>query len=65
MTLEFDQLFFPGHPDGWPQLSLEAVHQVSPNADLVADYRKWYEVREQEWKDNRKTAKDRRPGRDL
>ena len=58
MTLEFDQLFFPGHPDGWPQLSLEAIHQVSPDADLVADYQKWYEMREQEFKDSRKAAKE-------
>lgn len=46
-TTEFDQLFFPGHPDKWPALSVEAIHQGSPEVDLVDDYRTHYERRAQ------------------
>lgn len=44
-TTEFDQLFFPEHPDDWPALSIEAIHQGSPQVDLVADYQREYERR--------------------
>lgn len=44
-TMEFDQLFFPDHPDTWPELSIEAVHANSPQVDLIADYAKYYEQR--------------------
>lgn len=44
-TTEFDQLFFPGHPDGWPALSIEAINLGSPQVDLIADYQKEYERR--------------------
>ncbi|MDF1836705.1 MAG: hypothetical protein P1V35_02450 [Planctomycetota bacterium] len=56
MTMEFDQLFFPGHPDGWPDLSLEAVHQASPQFDLVEDYTKYYTMREVAWQKSRDEA---------
>ncbi|HPF14139.1 MAG: hypothetical protein H6830_05785 [Planctomycetes bacterium] len=58
MTLEFDQLFFPGHPDTWPDLSLEAIHQASPQFDLVADYKKYYEMRSEEWLKQRAAARE-------
>jgi hypothetical protein len=44
-TMEFDQLFFPDHPDTWPELAIEAIHANSPNVDLIADYGKYYEQR--------------------
>ncbi len=44
-TTEFDQLFFPGHPDTWPALSIEAINLGSPQVDLIADYQKEYERR--------------------
>ncbi|MEM8712180.1 MAG: hypothetical protein AAGG01_14615, partial [Planctomycetota bacterium] len=44
-TMEFDQLFFPDHPDTWPELSIEAIHANSPQVDLIADYGKYYEQR--------------------
>ncbi|HIF39478.1 MAG TPA: hypothetical protein EYQ74_00085 [Planctomycetes bacterium] len=44
-TLEFETMFFPGHPDGWPEITLEAIHQGSPNFDLVADYAQHYQWR--------------------
>ena len=44
-TTEFDQLFFPGHPDGWPALSVEAINAGSPQVDLIADYQREYERR--------------------
>lgn len=44
-TTEFDQLFFPDHPDTWPDLAVEAIHQGSPQVDLVDDYRTHYERR--------------------
>ncbi len=56
MTMEFDQLFFPGHPDGWPDLSLEAVHGASPQFDLVEDYTKWYTMRVEAWEKSRAEA---------
>lgn len=56
MTLEFDQLFFPDHPDGWPELSIEAIHQASPQIDLVADYQKYYELRRDQWMERRSQA---------
>ncbi|MCP5022092.1 MAG: peptidyl-prolyl cis-trans isomerase [bacterium] len=56
MTMEFDQLFFPGHPDGWPDLSLEAVHGASPEFDLVEDYIKWYLLRLENWNEGRGEA---------
>ena len=44
-TTEFDQLFFPDHPETWPDLAIEAIHQGSPQVDLVDDYRTHYERR--------------------
>jgi len=44
-TTEFDQLFFPNHPDAWPALSIEAINLGSPQVDLIADYQKEYERR--------------------
>jgi hypothetical protein len=44
-TLEFETMFFPGHPDNWPEITLEAIHQGSPNFDLVADYAQHYQWR--------------------
>lgn len=44
-TLEFETMFFPGHPDGWPAITLEAIHAGSPNFDLVADYAQHYQWR--------------------
>jgi hypothetical protein len=56
MTMEFDQLFFPGHPDGWPDISLEAVHQASPQYDLVEDYTKYFNMRQEAWETKRDEA---------
>ncbi len=47
-TLEFDSLFFPGHPDGWPALTLEAIHASCPQFDLVEDYAEHYQWRLEE-----------------
>ncbi len=47
-TLEFETMFFPGHPDNWPEITLEAIHQGSPNFDLVADYAQHYQWRAEE-----------------
>lgn len=44
-TTEFDQLFFPQHPDSWPALSIEAINLGSPQVDLIADYQREYERR--------------------
>lgn len=44
-TTEFDQLFFPDHPDTWPALSIEAINAGSPQVDLIADYQREYERR--------------------
>jgi len=44
-TLEFETMFFPGHPDGWPEITREAIHQGSPNFDLIADYTQHYQWR--------------------
>ncbi len=44
-TMEFDQLFFPDHPDTWPELAVEAIHANSPQVDLIADYAKYYDQR--------------------
>lgn len=44
-TTEFDQLFFPDHPDVWPALSIEAINAGSPQVDLIADYQREYERR--------------------
>lgn len=46
-TMRFDELFFPGHPDDWPEISIEAIHAGSPNFDLVQDYATHYELRAQ------------------
>ena len=46
-TMRFDELFFPGHPDDWPELSIEAIHAGSPNFDLIQDYATHYELRAQ------------------
>ncbi|MCA9001683.1 MAG: hypothetical protein KDB61_07160, partial [Planctomycetes bacterium] len=56
MTMEFDQLFFPGHPDGWPDISLEAVHEASPQFDLIEDYTKYYNIRKENWEKERADA---------
>jgi hypothetical protein len=47
-TMRFDEMFFSGHPDTWPEISVEAIHAGSPNYDLVADYAKYYEIRKRE-----------------
>ncbi|MEL6428541.1 MAG: hypothetical protein AAFP22_12095 [Planctomycetota bacterium] len=47
-TTEFDQLFFPDHPETWPELAIEAINQGSPDVDLVDDYRIHYERRKAE-----------------
>lgn len=44
-TMEFDQLFFPDHPDSWPMLSIEAIQGGSPQVDLIADYAREYDRR--------------------
>lgn len=44
-TMEFDQLFFPDHPDSWPMLSVEAIQGGSPQVDLIADYAREYDRR--------------------
>jgi hypothetical protein len=44
-TLEFETMFFPGHPDDWPEITREAIHQGSPNFDLIADYAQHYQWR--------------------
>lgn len=44
-TLEFETMFFPGHPDDWPEITREAIHQNSPNFDLLADYALHYQWR--------------------
>ncbi|MEM6675825.1 MAG: peptidylprolyl isomerase [Planctomycetota bacterium] len=44
-TMEFDQLFFPDHPDTWPELASEAIYAGSPQVDLIADYASEYERR--------------------
>ncbi|MEM9803614.1 MAG: peptidylprolyl isomerase, partial [Planctomycetota bacterium] len=44
-TMEFDQLFFPDHPDTWPELSTESIYAGSPNVDLIEDYGREYERR--------------------
>ena len=44
-TMEFDELFFPGHPEVWPEITIEAIHQNSPNFDLVEDYAKNHVLR--------------------
>ncbi|MDB4736255.1 hypothetical protein OAF93_00645 [Planctomycetota bacterium] len=44
-TMEFDQLFFPDHPDSWPMLSVEAIQGGSPQVDLIADYAREFERR--------------------
>ena len=44
-TMEFDQLFFPDHPDTWPMLAVEAIQGGSPQVDLIADYAREYERR--------------------
>lgn len=44
-TMRFDELFFPGHPDNWPEISVEAIHAGSPNYDLVVDYATHWEYR--------------------
>lgn len=44
-TMEFDAMFFPGHPDDWPEITLEAVHAGAPEIDLIADYATHYERR--------------------
>lgn len=44
-TMAFDQMFFPGHPDDWPDLSREAVQAGAPDVDLLADYAEQYEYR--------------------
>lgn len=47
-TMRFDEMFFPGHPDDWPAISIEAIHAGSPEFDLVADYAKHWERRKRE-----------------
>ncbi|MEZ5973703.1 MAG: hypothetical protein R3E96_02340 [Planctomycetota bacterium] len=59
MTLEFDQLFFPGHPDGWPDISLEASRQASPQFDLIAEYTKYFDLRKIDWEERRAAAQER------
>lgn len=44
-TMRFDEMFFSGHPDTWPAISVEAIHAGSPEFDLVADYATHYEFR--------------------
>ncbi|MDG1491023.1 MAG: hypothetical protein P8R43_03970, partial [Planctomycetota bacterium] len=44
-TMEFDQLFFPDHPDSWPMLSVEAIQGGSPQVDLIADYAREFDRR--------------------
>ncbi len=44
-TLEFETMFFPGHPDDWPEITREAVHAGSPQFDLLADYAQHYQWR--------------------
>jgi len=47
-TMRFDELFFPGHPDNWAEVSIEAIHAGSPNYDLVADYATHWEYRREQ-----------------
>ncbi|MCP3918201.1 MAG: hypothetical protein GY711_21840 [bacterium] len=47
-TLQFDQIFYPGDANDWPELTIEAIHGGSPNVDLVEDYRKNWLLRKEE-----------------
>ncbi len=47
-TMRFDEMFFPGHPDTWPEITIEAVHAGSPQYDLVADYKLHWDMRKEE-----------------
>lgn len=52
-TLQFDDLFFKGLAEEWPDITREAIHAGSPTFDLVEDYAKndilrrdyWYKQR--------------------
>lgn len=47
-TMQFDEMFFHGHPDGWPDISKEAIQAGAPNVDLLADYAQHYQWRKEE-----------------
>ena len=47
-TMNFDAMFFPGHPDGWPDITIESIHQGAPGVDLIGDYATHYELRAEE-----------------
>ena len=44
-ALEFDQCFFPGDPDQWPDVTKEALWANSSEVDLVADMKQSWETR--------------------
>lgn len=52
-TLMFDNMFFPGHPDNWPAITIESVHAGSPAFDLIEDYAKAYVARMENWNTER------------
>lgn len=52
-TLQFDDLFFKGHPDEWPAITIEATHAGSPNFDLIEDYAKNHVIRLDLWHQKR------------
>ncbi len=52
-TLQFDDLFFKGHPDQWPAITIEATHAGSPNFDLIEDYAKNHVLRLEMWHEKR------------
>lgn len=55
-TLQFDDLFFKGHPDDWPAITIEATHQGSPEFDLVDDYARNHVLRLDLWHEKRATT---------
>lgn len=48
-TLQFDDLFFKGPAEGWPPITIEAIHAGSPTFDLVEDYAKNDILRRDYW----------------
>ena len=51
-TLEFDECFFKGDPDNWPDLTKEAIWAGSPDIDLVADMKESWDRRVEQAAEN-------------
>ena len=47
-TLEFDECFFKGDPDNWPDITKEAIWAGSPEVDLVQDMKESWDRRVQQ-----------------